>query len=129
MHNKLYEDSHNGQVLHYQRVTVDRSFTFTTTFTCGDVILYGGETYPTVQIGTQCWFQKNLNIGTMINGNANQTNNGIIEKYCYNNLAASCITYGGLYQWNEAMQYVTTSRAKEYVQLAGIYLLKQSFKH
>ena len=40
----------------------------------------------------------------------NQTNNDIIEKYCFGNLSASCTTlgYGGLYQWDEAMQYVTT---------------------
>lgn len=85
---------------------------FTTTFTCGDVILYGGETYPTVQIGTQCWFARNLNIGEIVPGSANQSNNNIIEKYCYYDSLASCITYGGLYQWNEAMQYVTNEGAK-----------------
>ena len=41
----------------------------------------------------------------MINTNQNQTNNGIIEKYCYNNDSANCATYGGLYQWPEAVQY------------------------
>jgi len=44
----------------------------------------------------------------MINSNSsgdNQTNNGTIEKYCYGNNAANCEIYGGLYQWNEAMQY------------------------
>jgi uncharacterized protein (TIGR02145 family) len=35
-------------------------------------------------------------------------NNGILEKYCYDNNPANCTTYGGLYQWNEAMQYTTT---------------------
>jgi uncharacterized protein (TIGR02145 family) len=35
------------------------------------------------------------------------TNNGIIEKYCYNNEIDSCTKYGGLYQWNEVMQYTT----------------------
>ncbi|HNX10723.1 MAG TPA: FISUMP domain-containing protein [bacterium] len=77
-------------------------------FVCGDSLTYGGEAYPTVLIGTQCWFAKNLNIGTMITGASNPANNGIIEKYCYNNSEASCTTYGGLYQWNEAMQYLTT---------------------
>ncbi len=81
--------------------------TATTPFTCGDVVLYGGETYPTVQIGSQCWFAKNLNIGTRINGATNQTDNGIIERYCYNDLPANCITYGGLYLWNEALDYKT----------------------
>jgi uncharacterized protein (TIGR02145 family) len=35
------------------------------------------------------------------------SNNGIIEKYCYNNDPAMCATYGGLYDWNEMMQYST----------------------
>lgn len=38
----------------------------------------------------------------------NQRNNGVIEKYCYDNKSANCNKFGGLYQWNEAMQYVTT---------------------
>jgi uncharacterized protein (TIGR02145 family) len=83
-----------------------------TPFVCGDVVLYGGETYHTVSIGSQCWFQENLNVGTRINGSGNQTNNSIIEKYCYSDLGANCTTYGGLYQWNEAMQYVTTQGTK-----------------
>ncbi len=67
-----------------------------------------GKTYNTVLIGTQCWMAQNLNIGTKINGLQEQTNNQVIEKYCYNDLESNCDTYGGLYQWNEAMQYVTT---------------------
>lgn len=84
----------------------------TTPFVCGDVLLYGGETYHTVLIGSQCWFQENLNVGTRINGSGNQTNNSIIEKYCYSDLDANCTTFGGLYQWDEAMQYVTTQGTK-----------------
>jgi uncharacterized protein (TIGR02145 family) len=78
--------------------------------TCGIPItdIRDGKTYNTVQIGTQCWFKENLNIGTRIDGSQNQTNNGIIEKYCYNNTEANCAIYGGLYQWNEMMQYLTT---------------------
>ena len=66
---------------------------------------YLGENYPTVQIGTQCWLAKNLNVGSMLNGSGNQTNNGSIEKYCYNDVASNCNVYGGLYQWAEAVQY------------------------
>jgi uncharacterized protein (TIGR02145 family) len=68
---------------------------------------YGGQTYNTVQIGTQCWMKENLNIGTMINGTSNQTDNSTIEKYCYNNDPANCAVYGGLYQWDEIMNYST----------------------
>ena len=71
-------------------------------------VLYEGKTYHTVQIGNQCWLKENLDVGTMIQGIQNQTNNGVIEKYCYNDDPNNCITYGGLYLWNEAMQYTTT---------------------
>jgi len=91
--------------------TVDEiTFENTTSFTCGNAILYGGETYPTILIGTQCWFQKNLNIGIRIHGANGQTNTppNMIEKYCYGNNDASCTTYGGLYQWAEAMNYTAS---------------------
>ncbi len=55
---------------------------------------------------------ENLNVGSMINGSSNQTNNGIIEKYCYDDNTSNCDTYGGLYQWEEMMQYVTTPGAQ-----------------
>ncbi|MEI6899607.1 MAG: FISUMP domain-containing protein, partial [Bacteroidota bacterium] len=71
-------------------------------------ISYGGQTYNTIQIGNQCWLRENLNIGTRINGSLNQTNNSILEKYCYNDLESNCDIYGGLYQWDEVMQYVYT---------------------
>jgi uncharacterized protein (TIGR02145 family) len=71
-------------------------------------VVYEGKTYNTVAIGNQCWLKENLDVGTQINGSLEQTNNSLIEKYCYGDLAANCTTYGGLYQWNEAMQYVTT---------------------
>lgn len=61
--------------------------------------------YQTVQIGSQCWMAQNLNVGTRINGAANQADNGVLEKYCYDDLESNCDVYGGLYQWDEAMQY------------------------
>ncbi len=67
-----------------------------------------GSTYKTVQIGTQCWMVENLNIGTIIFGTSTQTNNGIIERYCYDDLESNCDIYGGLYQWYEMMQYTTS---------------------
>jgi uncharacterized protein (TIGR02145 family) len=69
---------------------------------------HGGQIYNTVEIGNQCWLKENLNIGTRINDSQNQTNNQTIEKYCYDNNEANCDEYGGLYQWNEMMQYTTT---------------------
>lgn len=71
-----------------------------------------GKKYGTVQIGTQCWMTQNLNLGTMIPGTGDQANNGIIEKYCYDNLEINCTTYGALYQWTEMMQYTSVQKAQ-----------------
>ena len=116
---KLY--SNNGNKLRNFTLTEIDSITFGVTNPCPgiDSLTYSGKTYHTVQIGSQCWLEENLDVGTMIMfenpsssvGN-NQTNNGIIEKYCYTDDAFNCEIYGGLYQWNEAMQYVTTEGAQ-----------------
>jgi uncharacterized protein (TIGR02145 family) len=72
-------------------------------------VSYGTLTYNTVQIGTQCWLRENLNIGTMIQGTTEQSNNSVLEKYCYNNLEANCNVYGGQYQWAEMVQYLNNA--------------------
>ncbi len=68
-------------------------------------VSYDGQVYNTVQIFSQCWLKENLNVGTMIQGEENMEDNGIIEKYCKKNVEDSCTIYGGLYQWDEMMQY------------------------
>ncbi|MCX6305015.1 MAG: fibrobacter succinogenes major paralogous domain-containing protein [Bacteroidetes bacterium] len=70
------------------------------------VVSHGGKNYGTVLIGPQCWLRENLDIGTRINGNGSQANNGMVEKYCYDNVESNCDVYGGLYQWAEAVQYL-----------------------
>jgi len=76
-------------------------------FTCGDPLIdtRDGQSYNTVQIGDQCWMAENLNIGAMVLGINDQINDSIIEKYCYNNIEDSCSVWGGLYQWDEMMDY------------------------
>lgn len=76
-------------------------------FQCGDSLLdqRDGKRYLTVQIGDQCWMAENLNYGTKISGMFNQSDNGIYEKYCYEDDDSRCIIYGGLYQWDEMMDY------------------------
>jgi uncharacterized protein (TIGR02145 family) len=69
-------------------------------------VSYGGQTYNTVQIGTQCWFKENLNVGTMVPSIiGDQTNNGLFEKYCYADDLNNCNIYGGIYQWAELVNY------------------------
>lgn len=79
-------------------------------FTCGSSFTDSrdNQVYTTVLIGSQCWMKQNLNIGTRINQAQLQTDNGIIEKYCFGNLESNCNIYGGLYQWEEMMQYLPT---------------------
>ena len=98
------EDDHGN-------VTTGPIWSFTTEYEPGQpcpgipTFDYGGQTYTTVQIGTQCWMAENLNIGSRIDGANDQTDNSEIEKYCYYDLDSYCDNYGGLYQWDEMMQY------------------------
>lgn len=65
-----------------------------------------------VVVGTQVWAKANLNIGTMVDVASNQTNNSVIEKHCHYNDTSYCTANGGLYEWDEAMQYVVTESAR-----------------
>ena len=71
-----------------------------------------GKVYNTVLIGNVCWMKQNLNVGNVINSTVAQTNNGIIEKYCYANNSANCTAYGGMYRWGEMMQYTTDTAVR-----------------
>ena len=93
--------------------TIDSLFTInfpSTGISCPGLpsVTYMGHTYNTLLIGTQCWLRENLNSGKMIGGYYEQTDGGIIEKYCIDNLKYNCNIYGGLYQWHEMMNYDTT---------------------
>ncbi len=79
-------------------------------FTCGNTLtdIRDGKTYPTVQIGAQCWMAANLNRGSQISSSQVQFDNCTDEKYCFGNDAAKCSKYGGLYQWDEMMRYDDT---------------------
>lgn len=68
---------------------------------------------PPTYCGGQTWMTSNLNVGTMVNASTNYTstpppyvyNNGIVEKYCYNNVEANCDQFGGLYFPDEALNF------------------------
>jgi uncharacterized protein (TIGR02145 family) len=89
------------------QVTVNGNTIITPVFVPGQpfVDTRDGQSYPTVVIGTQCWMAKNLNIGILRDGMYDPGNDGIIDKYCYNADENMCNIYGGLYPWDEAMQY------------------------
>jgi uncharacterized protein (TIGR02145 family)/prepilin-type N-terminal cleavage/methylation domain-containing protein len=78
-------------------------------FACGSSLVDArdSQSYTTVQIGTQCWMQQNLNVGTEISGVTSQgtsvSSSSSIQKYCYIDATSSCATYGGLYQWTQAV--------------------------
>jgi len=98
------------EVTKYVRVTVTGTIHFPGTVSSVGVGPIAVS--PWVTVGTQIWARANLNVGTRIAGTSSQTNNAVLEKYCYSNNEANCTTYGALYQWNEAMQYITTEGAQ-----------------
>lgn len=79
----------------------------------GTPIVYDaeGNRYPTVQIGNQCWLGENLRIGTIVNSietnraHSDHSDNGIIETYALDNNPDNLPIYGGLYDWDEMMDY------------------------
>ena len=81
--------------------------------TCGEDFIdpRDGQVYPTIKIGSQCWMAKNLNYGIFKesvftnDGHVDVSNNGIVEKYAYDNDVSQLEIYGGLYDWNELMNY------------------------
>ena len=83
-----------------------------TPFECGNPLTdpRDGQSYATVDINGQCWMAENLNIGTHNGGY--QYNDGQITKSCMYNNPNYCDTHGGLYQWNEMMNWITTEGAQ-----------------
>jgi uncharacterized protein (TIGR02145 family) len=79
-------------------------------FVCGNNLtdIRDNKIYPSVQIGSQCWMSKNLDYGMTVLSSLVQNDNCISEKYCYNDLAGNCTTFGGLYQWDEMMKFDDT---------------------
>ena len=61
-----------------------------------------GRVKAYVMIGDMKWSLYNENIGVK---SASQVNNNTIEKFCYAGKDENCATYGGMYQWAEAVQY------------------------
>jgi uncharacterized protein (TIGR02145 family) len=85
------------------------NFQFATNIPCPGtpIVEYEGKVYNTIQVFSQCWLKENLNVGWQIPGSGQMSDNGFIEKYCYADDTNNCIAYGGLYQWDEMMQYIS----------------------
>lgn len=90
------------------------TFQFATNMPCPGIptVEYEGKVYNTIQVFSQCWLKENLNVGVVISGEQDMTDNDTIEKYCYDNDPANCDYYGGLYQWDETMQYSVLPEAQ-----------------
>jgi len=85
------------------------AFSFTTVRDPCDglkIIDIEGQDYLVAPIGDQCWMTQNLNVGIMINGDQPQEDDNIIQKYCYDNDELNCLEFGGMYQWDEVMNYL-----------------------
>ena len=55
---------------------------------------------------------ENLNVGVMVDGKKDQSDNSKVERYCYGNDTTNCDKYGGLYQWAEMMQLPSECNTK-----------------
>jgi uncharacterized protein (TIGR02145 family) len=122
----LSADDFNTYVIGYNNLNVGNTTSFTVTGLSYDVsysyrvraaiasCTSNNSNVVTVTIpsyphcGTQVWMPANMNVGTMIEGTNDMSNNGILEKYCFDNLETNCDIYGGLYQWDEAMEYTSS---------------------
>jgi uncharacterized protein (TIGR02145 family) len=89
-------------------------------FTCGDTLVdtRDGKKYLTVLIGSQCWMKQNLNYGKTVSSysststHSDMFNNSIAEKYAPNGDSTKLPQYGGLYEWDEVMNYSTVAGSK-----------------
>ena len=83
-----YSDIRQSGLLDTPAASETYIFQFATNIPCPGTptVTYAGQVYNTIQIFSQCWLKENLNVGTMVPNDQETTDNGIIEKYCYNNI-------------------------------------------
>ena len=112
----------------------------TPTWTCGinkiqdtrDIRNGVVKEYSTVLISTQtgsivsqCWMAENMDIGESATASTTSSQGSscsTIYKYCYNNIKDNCNSYGGLYQWNQAMCSTTPTEGAQGICPAGWHI-------
>lgn len=80
-----------------------------TSFYCGNDLtdVRDGRRYHTAWFDKACWMTENLNYGNQTDAAKPSSDNCEVEKYCQDQ-DAGCLNNGGLYQWDEIMQYGMT---------------------
>ena len=93
----------------------ERSF-MTSVVGCGDFMAYDidGNSYHTVQIGSQCWMKENLRTTHYANGDAIPYANSGYDydnPYCYRNPNVDEAVYGLYYNWSAVMNGAASSES------------------
>ena len=106
--------------------TSTQDYTVTVTVTpwtaCGDVLTYAGDNYPTVQIGTQCWLARNLNVGAVSPSSVRQgTSCSSVQKFCYEDSGSNCVTYGGFIPGRKRCVELKPKSPKAFAPRVGTY--------
>ena len=81
---------------------------------CGDLMIDDRDdhAYETRLYGTICWMTENLDHGEQVDGSAPgslATDDGVIQKFCFDDDAAACESDGALYSWEEATAFEGSS--------------------
>ncbi len=82
---------------------------------CGMVTDIDGNTYNTIQLGTQCWMKENLRTTKYADGTTipmgSTTSSTVAYRYYPNNSSANVNAYGYLYNWRAVMGNSPSSSA------------------
>ena len=103
---RVYIENANGVYYGEER-------SFIPTSDCGILVVpdYDGNSYNTVQIGTQCWFSENMRSTHYSNGEEIPTSTGYSDNSPYYYQYGDVSVYGLLYNWPAVMHGAASSEA------------------
>ena len=83
-------------------------------FVCGDLFVdpRDDRSYTTQVYGVACWMTENLDYGERIDGDTPgglAKNDGVVQKFCFDDDESYCDTDGALYSWSEATGFEGSS--------------------